>query len=591
MTRHKLLRISLPDIALLASIVIHLILCPFTKVEESFNMQAGYDLLHLNFLTELKDFDHLEFSGVVPRTFVGALTVTLLSYPLQVLNDVALPLLGMLPLASASIYRSGLGALVWLSFCFFRNAVHDSEKFSPRTSSLFSVLLALQFHIPFYASRSLPNTFALCVVMVAYGFWFRKKSTTCLYFVGIATVLFRCDMLVLLAPMALQMLLCERISFMSTFLTGAAVCLLTLLVSVPIDSFFWTRPLWPEGEVLFFNTVENRSSEWGTFPFHWYFSSALPKALHTCIPLVAVGLLNPYGNSRGERTAVWYYLFPTLCFLVLYSFLPHKELRFVFPAIPMFTLVAARGLDSLLPANWFAADGSAKSESERPSSLFHRTVGVVLLTGLVLASLAVTSVFSLASQHNYPGGEALMQLNDHILSTTEGVCAPTLPSSTGKGSECVMTSTQEGERKVVKVHIDAAAAMSGINRFGQLQGAVEYSKNESKALAYEEFDWLITGDPSKKEVADHFSTWLEVAGFSGMYVDRQVLQTIKSVLRTPAEAMRYDETDLVSSEAGSRVQTRLGAVWSAVKRGVRRYSPLRMRFKHEIFVMKRNAAS
>lgn len=42
------------------------------------------------------------------------------------------------------------------------------------------------------------------------------------------------------------------------------------------------------GTVLFFNAVENRSSEWGVAPFHWYFTSALPRALLGAVVLIPV---------------------------------------------------------------------------------------------------------------------------------------------------------------------------------------------------------------------------------------------------------------------------------------------------------------
>jgi alpha-1,6-mannosyltransferase len=69
------------------SILIHLYVSPYTKVEESFNVQAIHDILVHGipgsnvdqFLT--LNYDHVSFPGSVPRTFAGALVLSGLSSP------------------------------------------------------------------------------------------------------------------------------------------------------------------------------------------------------------------------------------------------------------------------------------------------------------------------------------------------------------------------------------------------------------------------------------------------------------------------------------------------------------------------------
>jgi alpha-1,6-mannosyltransferase len=69
------------------SIFVHLIASPFTKVEESFNIQATHDIITHGIPTQNADqyfsanYDHVSFPGSVPRTFVGAVMLAGLSRP------------------------------------------------------------------------------------------------------------------------------------------------------------------------------------------------------------------------------------------------------------------------------------------------------------------------------------------------------------------------------------------------------------------------------------------------------------------------------------------------------------------------------
>lgn len=136
-------------------IVFHLFTAPYTKVEESFSIQATYDILVYgtplsNIQQKLSSYDHFTFPGAVPRTFIGPLFLATSSQPIVALlgfEHAQLVARGLLGLFNAS-------ALI-----FFKAQLHTAC--GPVASRWYAAFQASQFHIMFYASRTLPNMFAL----------------------------------------------------------------------------------------------------------------------------------------------------------------------------------------------------------------------------------------------------------------------------------------------------------------------------------------------------------------------------------------------------------------------------------------------
>lgn len=166
-------------------------------------MQAIHDLL--TFQTSLGDYDHLQFPGVVPRTFIGAILVSVLSFPFHcLLKAIAAP-----GLYHQIAVRCVLGAAGWISLLAFRRSI--SSRFGSRVGQLFMVLTGFQFHMCFYMSRTLPNTFALLLCLWAYGAWLDRKPLRALVILAASAIVFRCDVLILIAVLTCQMLLTQEV--------------------------------------------------------------------------------------------------------------------------------------------------------------------------------------------------------------------------------------------------------------------------------------------------------------------------------------------------------------------------------------------
>jgi alpha-1,6-mannosyltransferase len=305
----------------------------------------------------------------------------------------------------------------------------------------------------------------------------RRGAMMTLILLTTATVVFRCDVILLLACTSLHLLLTRHITIPQIILTCTATAVVCLVITVPVDSFFWDKWLWPEGQVLWFNTVMNKSREWGVMPWQWYLVSALPRALTISYILAPFGALF---LDTGVRPA----FVVALGYVLLYSNLGHKEVRFLFPVLPLFTLCAAAALQALIHRSFCSSTQKKKQKKKKPMSRWLFRLMFLVSIGGIAAGSVITVIGTIASKYNYPGGVAFLSLHTIVKGGGGG----------GRGN-------RGNNNNIVKVHINVLPAMTGVTRFGEQQhsNGWYYSKKDSTSDSSSEllesgFDYLLSGD-------------------------------------------------------------------------------------------------
>ena len=261
-----------------------------------------------------------------------------------------------------------------------------------------------------------------------------KRHSLAIYLLVLAGIMFRSELALLLTTQLVYLLLQPLISLQTVILTGLHSAAIALAISIPIDSYFWQRPIWPELAGFFYNAIQGKSADWGTSPFHSYFTSFLPKLLlNPLIPLLLIPSAFYFPANRRRAAGL---VVPSLAFIAIYSLQPHKEARFIIYVVPPLTACAALGADYIF--------------TRRSRSLINRLLSILIILSIIGSFVASTIMLGISSL-NYPGGEALFKLHQIVAS-----------SSSNNNS-----TTTEQTKGTVNVHMDVLACMTGVSRFQQ----------------------------------------------------------------------------------------------------------------------------
>lgn len=155
-------------------------------------------------------------------------------------------------------------------------------------------------------------------------------------------------------------------------------------------------------------------------------------------------------------------------YILTFSFLPHKELRFIFYVLPFLNVTATATCNYL----WIRRGKSFIHSLLAVGLIFHLVVNLVLTTGLLIISAK-----------NYPGGQSLLALQKAL-------------TTAAAASEEDSSIAVAASRPVINIHIDVYPAQTGITRFLEVNNppslslAAATDENKKKLWNYDKTEGL-----------------------------------------------------------------------------------------------------
>ena len=190
----------------------------------------------------------------------------------------------------------------------------------------FAALYTSNWFLLYASSRTLINTLETCLSTVALSLY-AQKDANYVFWIAISFMM-RPTTAIFWIPMVITDIILQK-SMKTLVFKMIPQAVLVILLAIAFDSYMYGYLVIIPWNFLSVNLLDDVSAQYGLQPVHWYLTNFLPALLlgYGAYPLTR-GMLEGYQHSKVI-------LFSLLWTLLIYSFLGHKEHRFLMPTIPI----------------------------------------------------------------------------------------------------------------------------------------------------------------------------------------------------------------------------------------------------------------
>lgn len=193
----------------------------------------------------------------------------------------------------------------------------------------------------FCITRTFSNSFEMVLTTIALAFWpwngktlLNDWSYRFALFTAALSCVFRPTNVLLWIILGVRLVYQTNYSLKVIF-TGIVSVITAVTVNFWIDFYYYGEPVLPLFKFLEFNIVQSLSQFYGISPWHYYIVQGIPILLIAYLPITVMELYKSKTSIISQTIFI---------FITLYSFLAHKEVRFIYPLLPLLHLLFAKGV-------------------------------------------------------------------------------------------------------------------------------------------------------------------------------------------------------------------------------------------------------